>query len=763
MENWFKEVGRPALFNALTGACDQIDNVLGAELKSRLEENTRLSTEIEHLRNQVSDVNQLREENRSLQKEIRNLKDDKHPDNYSNSRPPLAPKSADQISNSRRPIELGEPKLDGLKFSELKEEHLKLRGNYTKLREKYSKLEDAHTKLNQRLRDIKKAYNQWMDHANQLNDLCQKRSRTIKKLEAKLGAAAARTYAPSNASFSSDSPVPQLAAPNVPTELELIGAGSVSRESPLLWPPANANGAHHEPDGIISTPQSRFDPARDAAPHSEGQISTQEEDEALLPPLPRDQSAALEEVLIKHEPSSDAPVIVSERRLRKRKHDDNQPGESRAEMKVKAEENDSDPRVINERRQFVPHESIDFDAEGGRVDTPRKRNKISFALETSPLSNEADGLVESPIAPSRLSIFQRSYLRARGTRTGVDALGLRTTVRTSAPSTLEISDHSSTTPRQRPKSSITAPKNELSLSNGILSLSEDGDQYDTTTVNKEKPSKSDRLRQLLNDPPRDKTITPSESLLSEQMILPRYSESRVPQRRELPFAKIGGSMSLEKRAKTTMPLDTLEPANRRRASTSSVTRRITGRPSERRSIGSVVDDATPLRERPKSQLGIKDFKVNPDANEGYDFAFTDVVRDKNERNSLIGCVREDCCGPTFRLQARAQRSQTSAPDFQTLLEKYLGDDAWKLATMTKREKEDLWVEAKTQELANEQGKHRHRFHRAASPAGYWRTDFPSTQEEQRDKEESAKMTRKIVEERYREAMRPGGRWLFRDE
>ncbi|KAI1442662.1 SAE2-domain-containing protein [Annulohypoxylon stygium] len=776
MENWFKEVGRPALFDAVAGACDQI----GAELNSRLEENTRLSAEIEQLRNKVSDADQLREENRSLQREIQNLKDGrcaetslidlhKHQNDSRNPRPPLAPKSVNQVSNPKQSIDLCRNKLDGLKFSELKEEHLKLGGNYTKLREKYSELEDAHTKLNRRLRDITKAYNQWMDHANQLNDLCQKRSRTIKKLEAKLSAAATGTSTLSNATFSSDSSVPperrqlvasELARPDAHTELGLIKPVSVPRESPLLWPPVNANSAHDEPRSTISSPEPRFDPAKDATLRSEGQISTQEEEEDLLPPLPHDRSAALEEVPIKHEPSSDAPVIVSERCLRKRKHDDNQAGGSRVGTKVKTEENDSDPGVINERRQFVPHESIDFDAEGGRVDTPRKRNKISAMFYDTSSSDDVSGLVKSPLARSHPSLLQRSDRNSTGARITVRAVR---DLRTSSPSALKTLDRS-TRPREGPRINIRAQKNESSaLCNGISSLSEDGDQYDTASIDTEKPSKSDRLRYLLNNSPRNGTITPSKSSLSELVMPSRYSESRVPQRRELPFGKTE-LMPFEKRVeKTIPPPKTLETTSRRRASTNSVTKKSTGRPSERRSIGNVVSDATPLRARPKSQLGIKDFKVNPDANEGYDFAFTDVVRNKNERNSLTGCVREDCCGPAFRLQARAQRGQIGALDFQTLLEKYLGDDAWRLSTMTRLEKEDLWVEAKTQELANEQGKHRHRFHRAASPPGYWRTDFPSTQEEERDKEESAKMTRQIVEERYREAMRPGGRWLFRDE
>ncbi|KAI1207264.1 SAE2-domain-containing protein [Annulohypoxylon truncatum] len=779
MENWFKEVGRPALFDALAGACDRIDNALDEELKSRIAENTRLSTELEHLKSRVSDVDQLREENRSLQREIQNLKDGSR-----NSRLPLAPKSVNQVSNPKRSIELGKNKLDELKFSELKEEHLKLGGNYGKLREKYSELEDAHTKLNRRLRDMTKAYNRWMDHASQLNELCQKRSRTIKKLEARLDAATAEASISFNASFSSDGSVPpehrqptttsKLAEPNALNGRDLVRSNSISVESPLLWPSTNENGSGHESlRSTISTPPEltkfknglRFDHGRDVTLHSDGHISTQDGEEASLPPLPHDQGAALEEVLIKHEPSSDTPVVVSERCLRKRKHDYDWTGDVRAVVRVKAEEDGSDPRITNEHRQFVPHESIDFDAEGGRVDTPRKRSRINPELEdVSGLNNpwsdaENDGLDGYRDEITRLNE------NPKNTATKISTAHHPLSLQNKPSSALKPLD-SSIVPRQRPKAYNFTKRNELpSLRrNGILSLAEDGDEDETPKTNTKKISKTGRLRHLFNNPtPTHETITPTKSVLSDRVNTSAILESQAPQRRELPFGKSGLTPFERKVEKTISPLITPETTNSRRASTNATMKQSTNRRTERRSTSGAAGNATPLRERPKSQLGINDFKINPNANEGYDFAFTDVVRNKNERASLAGCVQEGCCGQTFRLQARVQRGQTSPSDFQALLEKYLGDDAWKLSTMAKPEKEELWLDAKTQELANEHGKHRHRFHRAASPVGYWRTDFPSTQEELRDKEEAAKMARQTVEERYREAMRPGGRWLFRDE
>ncbi|KAI1462731.1 SAE2-domain-containing protein [Annulohypoxylon moriforme] len=804
MENWFKEVGRPALFDALAGACDRIDNVFDAELRSRIAENTRLSKELEHLNSRVSDADQLREENRSLQRQIQNLKNGgvteashsnqlKYHDNTRSPRIPLAPKSVNQVSNPRRSVESEKGKLDELKFSELKEEHLKLGGNYTKLREKYSELEDAHAKLNLRLRDMTKAYNRWMNHANQLNELCQKRSRTIKRLEAKLDTATSETSVPYSASFSSDGSVPperrqppitsESVGSDTANEHRSIEPVSATRDPPLLWPPANENGDHESLRSTVSASPElakivnrlRSDQEKGVTIRSEDHDSRRDREEAALPPLPHGRDIAMEEALIKHEPSSDAPVIVSERCVRKRKHDDNQEGGSRAAVRVKAEEDDSGPRIINEHRQFVPHESIDFDAEGGRVDTPRKRSRTNpEPADVSGLNNPwsrvnnvcldgSDGLGQDTLTRDRSPILPQldgNPKTSRGRNSPAQKpLGLQ-----NDPSSAFKPLNRSTTPRQKPGVSILAKRNEPSpLCNGISSLTEDGEDYDSPRINVKKVPKNGRLRNLLDNPtPRHDAITPTKSTLPNQANISSILESQIPQRRELPFGKSGLTPFDRRVSKTIEPPITPE-TNNRRASTSATTKQNTNRRSERRSTDGVVSDATPLRERPKSELGIGDFKINPNANEGYDFAFTDVVRNKNERANLAGCVREGCCGQIFRLQARAQRGQTSAPDFQTLLEKYLGDDAWKLSTMTKPEKEELWLEAKTQELANELGKHRHRFHRAASPVGYWRIDFPSTQEEQRDREEAARVTRQTVEERYREAMRPGGRWLFRDE
>jgi uncharacterized membrane protein YkoI len=100
---------------------------------------------------------------------------------------------------------------------------------------------------------------------------------------------------------------------------------------------------------------------------------------------------------------------------------------------------------------------------------------------------------------------------------------------------------------------------------------------------------------------------------------------------------------------------------------------------------------------------------------------------------------------------------------EMLLDEYLGDNAYKIRNMSKEEKEELIIQAKTRDMANKFGRHRHAYERRTSPPGFWRADFPTTQEEREDREKAHEIARSAVEERYKEAMRPNGRFIFRDE
>lgn len=196
-------------------------------------------------------------------------------------------------------------------------------------------------------------------------------------------------------------------------------------------------------------------------------------------------------------------------------------------------------------------------------------------------------------------------------------------------------------------------------------------------------------------------------------------------------------------------------------------------------------DHEPLRARPLHRLGPDDFKINPNNAQGLDYAFTEVVRNHDQRRCLPGCTRPSCCGSTFRRLVEIGGLPTphtsglwsSSPpkegnDQKTtqehaearLLKEYLGaDHDRRVARMSATERKEVLLDAKTRAFADRHGRHRQAFERRTTPPGFWRADMPSTQELEGDREEARAMERRRVGEMYREAMREGGRWRFRDE
>jgi hypothetical protein len=182
----------------------------------------------------------------------------------------------------------------------------------------------------------------------------------------------------------------------------------------------------------------------------------------------------------------------------------------------------------------------------------------------------------------------------------------------------------------------------------------------------------------------------------------------------------------------------------------------------------VLPEEEPYRSRPLHRLNLDHFKINPARNEGLDYAYDTVVRKKDDRKCMSGCIRPGCCGDRFRAMARMAVQSTTISDEQKeedqqILEEYVGEDRHLLDGLSDKDRENLLVEARARALANQYGRHRHTHQRARSPPGFWRTEMPSTQEIEKDREDARRMEREKVEERYREAMRPGGLWTWADE
>lgn len=177
----------------------------------------------------------------------------------------------------------------------------------------------------------------------------------------------------------------------------------------------------------------------------------------------------------------------------------------------------------------------------------------------------------------------------------------------------------------------------------------------------------------------------------------------------------------------------------------------------------------PYRDWPLERLEPNHFKINPDYNHGLGYAFDSVVRKKDERTCVSGCMRPGCCGDKFLAMARigGHPTNNNGPqrevEEQRILEEYLGDEKHLLDTMSPQDREGLLHEAQARHLANVHGKHKQIHQRSRTPPGFWRTEMPDTQELEQDRKEARELERETVYERYREAKRHGGLWKFADE
>ena len=176
----------------------------------------------------------------------------------------------------------------------------------------------------------------------------------------------------------------------------------------------------------------------------------------------------------------------------------------------------------------------------------------------------------------------------------------------------------------------------------------------------------------------------------------------------------------------------------------------------------------PLRARPVHRLGLQDFKLNPAYS---DYAYHESVRKHDEKKALSGCTDRHCprckglrkhvIDSGYKTAPKPGESEDDADG--RLLRDYLGDNHRRLKTLSDEERSDLLVEAKVKEFADRYGCHRQAFARAREPPGLWAVDFPSTQEEAEMRVLADVMEREKVEERYWEATRRNGKWVFKDE
>ncbi|KAL2261829.1 hypothetical protein VTK26DRAFT_3213 [Humicola hyalothermophila] len=697
MEFW-SESGRPRLIAALEAACDAVQNDLAAVVQQHAARNASLEEELSKLRAAAARVDRLETENRSLLQELSELRKkgsskDKDVECLQSRRPALAEISANSRTGSLI-ANIGSSNGGLSEQPKLDREYSKLAKQYAALLERYKVIHRAATKF-------RRLKNDWEKYAVSLEG-------KTKSLEKKL-----RRYESADNQLFAHSTARRHGSAESAHCGSLLGRTAIgSRSASDAGTEAGSGCQSHEDAGEETSEEP-----------TENEIVGADR----LPQL-RSSMAETCGVTVKQEPSSDVPVVVSERSLRKRKHQDEDTDAPGTSHRIKREQNtSSDPIITAEIPIFRPHESMDFDEDAYGTPTPRKQRLRApeaeiFRDDKLPLElHHAERDSENITVDTPCPVLKTHLGRPPASAPSMDK------------------------PEATHRDGRLVIKPEWTLDAAIADVGEDTVQNVYSPKVRETPGRVTpaygRLRALLQRGSPDQQDTP----------LRPTRQSRGTR----------GSPSKPDGAKGTPQGLLRPPETHAKASPNTVT------PKQPQEKPSRPKPPRRLRDRPLAELRAEDFKVNPRFNSGYNYAFDEVVRSRDERAELAGCTDSNCCGPKFRAMAESELSAggpavLSREADTKMLEKYLGDDAYRLRGMTQQEKKEVWLKAKTQDLADKYGRHRHRFARRPSPPGYWNPDFPSTQEIAKSKEEGERMERQVVEERWREAMR-GGRWLFRDE
>lgn len=463
---------------------------------------------------------------------------------------------------------------------------------------------------------------------------------------------------------------------------------------------------------------------------------------------PVEEKLSLAEVLSEND--SDEPIVLSERSLKRKRPGTKQNNTSNAAkeahisnesltkpVRIKSELESSSPYSPLAHQSLVkPNDSIDLDDVGDRTLTPRKRRRVWACL----------------YGEDEISC----------TRTDDDSTSLLPQLKRSRSSMAQIGHHPST-----PKS---PQKSRLFCQDRICDSEATAGQTRRNVLAVMDPNR--RMLPNTNDPTRNQQCATQTAPKSQESSfdinhgLPsedksyRIAENKWLAKGEAIFRDDEDKMAMER------------PKLPSLSSHFAIERK-------HEEMVSVTEAGEPLRDLPRNKFYPEDFRLNPQHNQGLDFAYSEVIRGQGARKCLNGCTRPGCCGnllrkaveiggyiapKTTRLSNALNEDEVEEGQSQDqdLLDEYLGDVKHRLKAMPESERKELLLQAQTEKFANQYGKHRSAaYGRASTPPGFWNTDMPTTQEEVENKKSANEMEKQKVEQMYREAMRPNGRYLLR--
>ncbi|EPS40109.1 hypothetical protein H072_6087 [Dactylellina haptotyla CBS 200.50] len=190
--------------------------------------------------------------------------------------------------------------------------------------------------------------------------------------------------------------------------------------------------------------------------------------------------------------------------------------------------------------------------------------------------------------------------------------------------------------------------------------------------------------------------------------------------------------------------------------------RETSQPKKRRKEGS----STPTTTKPVSHnpLSPSRYRINRSKNDGYDYAFTEVVRSKDKKICLPTCVKP-CCKDlaSGKLHEMWQPPEVfKGPKFGISGSSQTGDDEDEEDMLRNYDQYREWKDTvRKTEQALRYGRHKAQHEKAAEVKFFWESDFPTTQQLEEQREESDKRYR---EKGYdmRNKARKGGMYEYRE-
>ncbi|KAK6330532.1 hypothetical protein TWF696_003419 [Orbilia brochopaga] len=156
---------------------------------------------------------------------------------------------------------------------------------------------------------------------------------------------------------------------------------------------------------------------------------------------------------------------------------------------------------------------------------------------------------------------------------------------------------------------------------------------------------------------------------------------------------------------------------------------------------------------------ISNYRIDPDKNDGVDFAYTEVVRDKARKACLPTCVKA-CCKDlaSGKFEEMWQPPQAyQAPKFSA--QDSSQPDAEEEELMQQHEDYKQWrVNTKKSEQALKFGKHKAQHEKAEEIKHFWTSEFLDTQQLEEQKVDSERRYREKAFKVYDECMR-GGKYV----